>query len=142
MVKLPPKGELIACIRQHAGRSAGGSDTLDLAVIDGFREAGAPDFTRRLIDQFLDEACGRVRTLRAAAGRADGQALTATAHSLKGSSMVMGATRLAALCAQVEDQIAATPECAVSPGLIAEIDQELICLQSALTAQKATLVPR
>ena len=78
-------------------------------MIDGFRDAGAPDFTRRLIDQFLDEASGRVRTLRDAAVRADRQALTAAAHSLKGSSMVMGATRLGALCAQVEDQIASTP---------------------------------
>jgi DNA-binding NarL/FixJ family response regulator len=142
LVKLPPKAELIACIRDHAGRSAGGSATLDLAVIDTFREAGAPDFTRRLIEQFLDEARGRVRTLQEAAGRADTQALSATAHSLKGSSMVMGATRLAALCAQVEDQIAATPKCEVSPRLIAEIDQELICVQDALTAQKATFVQR
>src|ERR1700722_15471911 len=39
LVKLPPKAELIACIRQHAARSAGDSDTLDLTVIDGFREA-------------------------------------------------------------------------------------------------------
>src|SRR6266550_5269314 len=51
LVKLPPKAELIACIRHHASRSAGGTDTLDLAVIGVFHEAGAPDFTRRLIDQ-------------------------------------------------------------------------------------------
>jgi DNA-binding response OmpR family regulator len=136
LVKLPPKAELVACIRHHASRSAGGSDTLDLAVMDGFRDAGAPDFTRRLIDQFIDEACGRVRTLKEAAGRADSHALNATAHSLKGSSMVMGASRLAALCAQVEDQVAVTPGGEVTPALMAEIDQELVRVQHALAAQK------
>ena len=142
LVKLPPKGELIACIRQHASRSTGGSGTLDLSVIDRFRDAGAPDFTRRLIDQFLDEAGVRVRALKDAAGRADAGALKASAHSLKGSSMVMGASRLATLCAQVEDQAAATPERPITPALLADIDQELVRVQHALTAQKDTLVPR
>src|SRR4051812_9965908 len=52
IVKLPPKAELIDCIRRHASGSAAQSGTLDLAVIDRFREAGAPEFLRRLIDQF------------------------------------------------------------------------------------------
>ena len=136
LVKLPPKAELIACIRHHASRSAGGGDTLDLAVIDRFHEAGAPDFTRRLIDQFIREAGARVGTLKEAAGRADAHALNATAHSLKGSSMIMGASRLAALCAQVEDQMAVTPGGEVAAALMAEIDQELVRVQRALTAQK------
>jgi PleD family two-component response regulator len=140
LVKLPPKAELIASIRHHASRSAGGTDTLDLAVIDGFREAGAPDFTRRLIDQFLHEAAARVQTLKEAADRADAHALNATAHSLKGSSMIMGATRLAALCAQVEDHVAATPGVEVPPALMTEIDQELVRVQHALSAQREGFV--
>jgi DNA-binding response OmpR family regulator len=136
LVKLPPKAELIATIRHHASRSAGGSDTLDVSVIDGFREAGAPDFTRRLIDQFINEACARVRILKEAAGRADAHALNATAHSLKGSSMIMGAARLAALCAQVEDQVALNPGGDVTPALMTEIDEELVRVQHALAAQK------
>jgi PleD family two-component response regulator len=142
LVKLPPKAELVACIRHHASRSAGGSDTLDAAVMDGFRDAGAPDFTRRLIDQFIDEACGRVRTLKEAAGRADAHALNAIAHSLKGSSMVMGASRLAALCAQVEHQVAVTPGGEVTAALMAEIDQELVRVQHALAAQKEEIGQR
>jgi DNA-binding NarL/FixJ family response regulator len=140
LIKLPPKAELIASIRHQAARSAGGRDTLDLAVIEGFREAGAPDFTRRLIDQFINEATARVRTLREAAGRADTPALNATAHSLKGSALIMGATRLAALCAQIEDQVAAAPARPVAAALIAEIDRELVSVQQALSAQKAGIV--
>jgi CheY-like chemotaxis protein len=139
MVKLPPKAELIACIRRHASGSAGGGGTLDLAVIDGFREAGAPDFTRRLIDQFLDEARARVRTMREAAGRVDAPALAAAAHSLKGSSMIMGASRLGALCSQVEEQVAAASGSAVNPVLIAELDREFVRVEHALTAQRDTI---
>jgi CheY-like chemotaxis protein len=139
LVKLPPKAELIACIRQQASRSAGGSATLDLAVIDGFRDAGAPDFMRRLIDQFIREACAVVRTLQDAAVRADAQALNAGAHSLKGSSMIMGASRLAALCAQVEDQVAVAPGAEVTPALMMEIDQELVRVQHALVAQREAI---
>ena len=133
LVKLPPKAELIACIRQHAARTAGG-DTLDLAVIDGFHEAGAPDFTRRLIDQFIVEACARVQTLHDAADRADGGALKAIAHSLKGSSMIMGASRLGALCAQVEDQAGRGGE--IAPALVVEIEEELVRVQHALAAER------
>lgn len=136
LVKLPPKTELIACIRRHASPGGAASDTLDLTVIDAFREAGSPDFTRRLIDQFIEEAAARVRTLQEAAGRADAHALNAIAHSLKGSSMIMGATRLAALCAQVENHVAVASKGEVTPALMAEIDQELVRVQHALAAQK------
>jgi PleD family two-component response regulator len=139
LVKLPAKADLIACIRHHASRSAGGSDTLDLAVIDAFREAGAPEFTRRLFDRFIQEAGARVRTLKEAADHADAPALNAIAHSLKGSSMIMGASRLASLCAQVEEQLAMTPVVEISPALVAEIDQELVRVQHALAVQRETI---
>lgn len=131
LVKLPPKAELITCIR-HAARSAGGCDTLDLVVMEGFREA-APDFTRRLIDQFLHHACANVLTLKEAAGRADALALNEIAHSLKGSSSIMGASRLAALFGQVEDL---SPGGEVGPALMAEIDQELVLVQHAFAARR------
>ena len=142
LVKLPPKAELIACIREQSARSAGGSATLDLTVIDGFRDAGAPDFMRRLIDQFILESGARVRALQEAALRADAPALTAGAHSLKGSSMIMGASRLAALCAQVEEQVAVAPGGTVTLALMTEIDQELVRVQHALVAQKEEIGQR
>jgi HPt (histidine-containing phosphotransfer) domain-containing protein len=143
LVKLPPKAELIACIREQASRSAGGSATLDLTVIDGFRDAGAPDFTRRLIDQFIREASAIVRALQEAAVRADAKALNAGAHSLKGSSMIMGASRLAVLCAQIEEQVAAARVGeVVTPALMAEIDQELVRVQHALEVQREAIGQR
>jgi CheY-like chemotaxis protein len=140
LVKLPPKDELIAYIRDHTSRSAGGAETLDLTVIDAFNAAGAPDFTRRLIDQFLAEATARVSTLQEAAGRTDAPALKAVAHSLKGSSLIMGASKLAALCAQVED-LAATGAGTMPEDLLVHIDEELVRVQQALTAQKDSIAP-
>ncbi len=148
LVKLPPKAELLACIRHHASQNTGSADaaatldaidptdTLDLAMIDGFNEVGDPAFTRHLIDQFLAEAGERVRTLQQAAGHGDADALKAIAHSLKGSSMIMGAVRLAGLCGQVEQQVAATAGGTVAPAVMVEIDREFVRVQHALAAQR------
>ena len=145
LVKLPAKAALIACLREHGSRSAAHADplepvdhadTLDLSVIEGFRSAGVPEFTRRLIDQFIIEAGTRVETLRDAAGRTDAPALKAIAHSLKGTSMIMGATRLANLCGRIEADLAGSTPGVVPPALMTEIDQELVRVQHALAEQR------
>jgi PleD family two-component response regulator len=136
LVKIPQKAELIACIRHHASRSAAGRDTLDVAVIERFLAAGAPEFLRRLIDQFLQEARARIQALAEAADRADASGLATAAHSLKGSAMMMGASRLGALCARIEDQAALVPAGDVAPALVAETDHELVRVEHALIAQQ------
>jgi PleD family two-component response regulator len=136
LVKLPPKADLIACIRRCAEPGAAEDRTLDPATIDRFKEAGAPDFTCRLIDQFSAEVATRVQSLHEAAGENDDEALKMIAHSLKGSSMVMGATRLAVLCAKVETALTTAPGAGITPALLSDIDQELARLQAALSVQK------
>jgi CheY-like chemotaxis protein/HPt (histidine-containing phosphotransfer) domain-containing protein len=158
LVKLPGKDDLIACIRRHA--AAGGAlqpetgpaapdrppslprtdtgETLDLSMIAAFRQAdaaGGGDFTLTLIDQFLREATSQVETLRDAVRRSDAPALKATAHSLKGSSMTMGAKRLAALCGRAEDDAGRQSD-GVAAALLADIDRELVCVRDALTAER------
>ena len=49
----------------------------------------------------------------------------------------MGADRLAALCAQVEDQVAVPTGHGV-PGLMAELDRELARVEIALMARRDT----
>jgi len=150
MLKLPAKAELLACIRRHAGEKGvrplfpsppaqlptSIEATLDRDVMAVFWQAGAPDFTLTLIDQFMREAESRVGALRDAARRLDRAALASTAHSLKGSSSIMGAARLAALCAQVEDHLARHPEGAVPPALMAAVDQELVHVRDAFAAER------
>jgi PleD family two-component response regulator len=136
LTKLPPRADLIACIRRHSVGAPEKDPTIDRNVIAAFDEAGAPEFTRRLIAQFVQEAEACVQTLRDAATRGDRAALSATAHSLKGSSGIMGARRLAALCGRLETEMAGSAATLVTPTLMSEIDQELIQVRVALTADR------
>jgi HPt (histidine-containing phosphotransfer) domain-containing protein len=113
LVKLPPKDDLIACIRRHAVANTasrpvaldrapatlepGTDETLDRSVLAAFHQADTPgssDFTRLLIDEFLRDAASQVEVIKDATRRSDGPRLEATAHSLRGSAMTMGARRL------------------------------------------------
>jgi CheY-like chemotaxis protein len=158
LIKLPAKAELLACIRRHASEKGVRpllekgvvpllpdppaqfppriEATLDRDVMAVFWEAGAPDFALTLIDEFMREAEARVGALRDAARRLDRAALASAAHSLKGSSSTMGAKRLAALCAQVEGHLARHPEGAVTPALMAAVDQELVRVRDAFAAER------
>jgi len=162
LVKLPPKDDLIACIRRHAvagttGRAdagpgasdrapatlqAGTDETLDRSILAAFRQADAPDssdFTRMLIDQFLVDAASQVEMLKDAARRSDARGLEATAHSLRGSSMTMGARRLGGLCAQVEGNAAGKPDGVADEVLLAELDREFMRVRDALALERHSL---
>ena len=162
LVMLPGKADLINCIRRHAvgaadvnastetAPAANATDTssdpaeqtFDRSVLEVFLEAGgpeSPDFTLMLIDQFISEAASQVDKLRDAQLSQDAKVLKATAHSLKGSSMTMGARRLAALCARVEVQSALDPGGDDSAQLIAEVDREFVKVRHALTEARRGL---
>jgi DNA-binding response OmpR family regulator len=157
LVKLPARQDLVACIRRHAmGNAADPSEstatsavasasserldeTLDRRVIAQFRQVttdGVPEFMLILIDQFIQEAATQVEMLRDAGQRLDVGTLRATAHSLKGSSMTMGAQRLAALCSQMEDHAVRHPGGAVTSALMAQLDQEFVKVRTALEAER------
>jgi CheY-like chemotaxis protein len=157
LVKLPAKADLVACIRRHAmaaaldardgvasARAAAASgqaadETLDRRVIAQFREGnapGAPDFSLMLIDEFIKEAASQLALLGDARQRQDVRALKAIAHSLKGSSMTMGARRLATLCTQMETRADSHPGGAVTSVLMTEIDREFVKVREALEAER------
>jgi DNA-binding response OmpR family regulator len=156
LVKLPAKVDLVACIRRHAMAAAldagdgvvsaraaaapgqAADVTLDRRVIAQFREIdtpGAPDFSLMLIDEFIKEAASQLELLRDARQRQDMRALKATAHSLKGSSMTMGARRLATLCTQMETHADRHPG-AVTSALMTDLDQEFVKVREALEAER------
>jgi len=156
LVKLPTKKDLVACIRHLAQpvlshvegpalstvEGAAPNDdpdgTLDLRAINEFRSVGSADFARSVIDQFIREAEQQVEMLRDARRRLDAPLAKATAHSLKGSSLTMGASRLARLCMELE----ASPVCCESRtferDLVAEVDREFVkvCAALALARQQ------
>jgi len=145
LVKLPTKKDLVACIRRLAqpadaaiatetepALSNDPDGTLDLRAINEFRSVGSADFARSVIDQFIREAEQQVEMLRDARRRLDAPLAKATAHSLKGSSLTMGASKLARLCMELE----ASPVCCetrtAERDLVAEVDREFVKVCAAL----------
>lgn len=152
LVKLPSKQVLVACIRRHTMPVLGNAPalsnvegtalkhdsdmTLDLRAIAEFRSVGSGEFARSLIDQFVREAESQIEMLRDARRRLDAPLARATAHSLKGSSLTMGADKLARLCTELE----ASPVCCESRtferDLVSEVDREFIKVCAALAIER------
>ena len=61
---------------------------------------GESEFVRDLIDTFLRDTATRLESMRKAAAAADLDALAACSHTLKGSTLLMNADRLAELCCE------------------------------------------
>ena len=155
LVKLPDRDTLVACIRRHheSGRAAASApdavvpatsadgnvnETLDRAVIAELREVGGANgagFVTSLIDQFIQEAEVLVERLRLAVRKMDTSALKAASHSLKGASQTMGARRLAALNAQLEEQVS-QPGVSVDLMLIVSIDEEFVRVKKACLQER------
>ncbi len=89
-----------------------------------------------LIDEYIKEAASQLELLGDARQRQDVRALKAIAHSLKGSSMTMGARRLATLCTQMETHADSHPGGAVTSVLMRELDQEFLKVREALEAER------
>ena len=84
-----------------------GEGPLDAAVLAdlfSLQEPGQPDVIGGMIDSYLRTTPARLATLTKAATAGDTQTLAWTAHSLKGSSGIFGALRLAKMCEQLETQ--------------------------------------
>ncbi len=145
LLKLPAKDVLIACIREHAGghnrtgcagppspvaSASDSAQTLDREVITLFcdRDGRLSTFARSLIAQFTRDAESQIATMRDAVGAQNGELLSMTAHSLKGSSLTVGAQRLGALCRQLEDHDCKETD---RPEIIAAVDEEFARVRKA-----------
>ena len=154
LVKLPPQDVLVACIRRHAAGNTvpGGAstrpavappkssgETLDRNTVATLRQvstADSSDFFGSLVDQFLTEAATRLDMLKRSAFARDVPGLKTTAHSLKGSSNTMGATRLAVLCAELESHLKSHPDGADVLPLVAELGEELDRVRNAFSVER------
>jgi HPt (histidine-containing phosphotransfer) domain-containing protein len=88
----------------------GNGDSMQKSVIEwsvldellAFRKPGGPDPRRRIITIYLDSSPMLMEAIKTAISGADGTLLTKSAHSLKSSSMNVGALGLGLLCAELE----------------------------------------
>ena len=84
-----------------AAPAAASSDVLDLDLLDGLREA-VPDGFCELVAFFRRNVPPRLASLRAAAESGETPAVLRAAHSLKGSTGNLGASRVARLFHELE----------------------------------------
>ncbi|MEQ8973974.1 MAG: PAS domain S-box protein [Coleofasciculus sp. C1-SOL-03] len=78
---------------------------LDRQVLQDLREIAGDDFEgliAEVIDSYLEDSPPRVQGIHRAIAHDDGKGLQQSAHALKSSSLTVGATGLAQLCAQIE----------------------------------------
>ncbi|MBI4860134.1 MAG: Hpt domain-containing protein [Candidatus Riflebacteria bacterium] len=86
--------------------SLGQQPDLDMAHIEALKSEFADDggtFFRKLVLLFCKNSEDGLKVMRQAVANEDYLVLTQTAHSVKGSSLNIGARLMATLCASVED---------------------------------------
>jgi HPt (histidine-containing phosphotransfer) domain-containing protein len=110
---------------------------VDSTVFDDFRSAGAGanDFVINLIDQYLEEAAGRMTALKEAVERGDAPALKLASHALKGTSGSVGAHRLAAICGALET-LARDAIFDGTPAVVIELEDEFQRVRAALLVEQ------
>ena len=89
----------------HGNGSSIQNGVIDWRVLDQFlvfRKPGGPDPRRRIITIYLDSSPMLMEAIKTAINGADGSLLSKSAHSLKSSSMNVGAGSLGSLCAELE----------------------------------------
>ena len=112
--------------------------SVDQAVLDRLRELNEddePDIVTELIDLFLRDTPPRLAALKDAISEGDAQALSQTAHTLKGSSASLGATRLAALNAELEKK-ASYGSLEDASRLLAQLDNEFERVRHVLESER------
>jgi two-component system sensor histidine kinase/response regulator len=87
-----------------AATSPGGAtDPLDRSALEGLRELGGTELLAELTGLFLEDVPPQLEALGGAIESGDAASVKRTAHTLKGSSGNMGALRMSAICAELED---------------------------------------
>ncbi len=100
--------------------------SIDRSVLEGLRELqeeGEPDILKELIELFLEDVPPQLKVLREAEERNDAKSVERIAHTLKGSCGNLGAVRMAATCAELEE-IGGSGDLATAPALISRLEEE------------------
>lgn len=112
------------------------TDRLDhgmVAILRGMTDMGHPDFLGELISLFLDTFSGQLAMLMDHTETGDIAGLRRLAHDLKSSSASVGATTLAALCAELE-ALTRTGGARGTTALVWRIADEFKCVRPELEA--------
>ena len=112
-------------------------DVLDPAVISGLRRAqdafGNPAFIRQLVSLFEVRTPGKLDRIRDALADGDAATVRETAHALKSSCGMVGASRMADACGRMEEA-AARADLASAAEAFREAEEQLPAVLAALSA--------
>ncbi len=116
------------------GTPNGNGSVLDPEVLANLRDLGDAELLAELAGMFFDDATSHLGELREAVGAGDAAGVERVAHTLKGSSGNMGATRMSAICAELQD-IGASGDLARAPDLLEGLEEEFGRVRPALEAE-------
>ena len=116
--------------------AAAPEDPLDRAVVGNLLELGGREMLSELVEMFFGDMTFGLSNLKVAAREGDATSVERIAHTLKGGSGNMGATRMAAVCAELEDA-GASGDLASVPALIERLEAEFERARPALAAEAA-----
>lgn len=116
---------------------AGLADALDPRTIQELErlqvEYGNPEFVSQLVNMFLTNAPRRMAQIGDAIVRADASTLEHVAHTLKSNCAMLGASRLAAMCAELE-KLGGAGTLAETPTIYQNAEKEFTRVKQALEA--------
>ncbi len=115
-----------------AGNGVG--EPLDADVVASLRESGEPGLLSELAAMFFDDASSHLGDLREAVAAGDAPAVERTAHTLKGSSGMMGAREMAATCSDLQE-LGESGDLSGAPELLGRLEEEFGRVRPALEAE-------
>jgi two-component system, sensor histidine kinase and response regulator len=104
--------------------------------VENLRELGGSEMISELTEMFFEDSASGLATLQAAVESGDAQTVERVAHTLKGSSGNMGATRMSGVCAEIEAS-GASGDLARTPELLESLAVEFGRVRPALEAEMA-----
>jgi PAS domain S-box-containing protein len=119
---------------EPSNTSAPPNGSVDYSVLKGLRERqveGKPDILKELVELFLEDTPNQLKTLKEAAEKGDASSVERTAHTLSGGSGNLGAVRVAAICAELEE-IGRSGDLAPAPALLSRLEEEYGRVRTAL----------
>jgi CheY-like chemotaxis protein/HPt (histidine-containing phosphotransfer) domain-containing protein len=101
-----PEEEIALATNSEGGEAAPDEETaepLDRDVLEHLRALGGTEMLSELAQMFYDDARSALASLRKALQDEDSASVGRIAHTLKGSSGSMGATRMSRTCSEIQD---------------------------------------
>ncbi len=111
-------------------------DPLDRTVIENLLDLGGSEMLSELAEMFFDDTSSALSALREAVTTSDAQSVERVAHTLKGSSGNMGAQKMSAICAELQDS-GASGDLSRATELLTRLEEEFGRVRTALEGELA-----